>query len=74
MQPEAPQDVRIVHEDGSSTACEVVYVGDDEEGIHQWLVTAAVPTMEGLVVGVFGGKMPPRTRLLFRALDEEEGS
>lgn len=56
----APQNVRVIHMDGSVTPCEIAYVGV-VEGIHTWRVTTHLRPHFGdrLVVD----KMSPKTAL-----------
>lgn len=58
-----PKNVRLVHMDGETVGCELFYVGQDEDGTHQWRVTADMSTM--LLPGwrLECEELPPRTGL-----------
>lgn len=65
MSPIRPQGVRIDHLDGSSTPCELTYVGQDDRGIHLWGIATEVRPGDRLHVKV----MPPRTGLTMGAAE-----
>lgn len=44
---EPPRNVRIQHRDGTTTPCELVYLGEDEEGVHQWEAVTPVRVKHG---------------------------
>jgi hypothetical protein len=37
-----PENVRVVHPDGTETPCELIHDGPDENGIDQWTATGPV--------------------------------
>lgn len=62
--PEAPTNVRVRRQDGSSVAVEVRYAGQDDRGIHLWIATMPLVLADdarqfGLHVDLF----PPRTAI-----------
>jgi hypothetical protein len=62
--PEAPRDVRVRHEDGTTTALEVRYAGLDDRGMHLWIATMpARLAPDAQQFGVHIGMFPPRTSI-----------
>ena len=57
-----PKGARLVHPDGTVTHLELVYAGQDEEGVHRWDATSRVAPGDKLHVD----EMPPKSVLRIR--------
>jgi hypothetical protein len=66
---EAPSDVRVVFSDGREVTCDVVYLGEDEDGIHRWearlnLIAPGPTEKAPLVRELRCAKLPGKTSLV----------
>lgn len=61
-QPRPPENVRLVRPDGSVLPVELVYAGQDEDGIHEWVAVATSPTIEE-GTRLFCDVLPARTAI-----------
>jgi len=60
----APEDVRVVFDDGTVLPVEVRYRGVDENGMHLWIATV---TLRSMPVGVRIAHLPAHTAVAIEA-------
>ena len=60
-QPVPPEDVRVVLDDGREIPVELIYIGRDTDGTHQWVTVAPVG---GRPVEIRVDMMPAQTRIM----------
>lgn len=65
--PVPPEDVRAVYRDGREVPLELIYTGDDADGMHIWTPTASLPEPPARLTVV---TLPGHTRIV---LDVDEG-
>lgn len=61
LHPEPPTNVRLVLANNQEVAVDTIYVGQDEEGMHQWEIVNAPTALR--IVEMKIGVLPARTAI-----------
>lgn len=61
--PESPQGARIEYADGRTTPLELRYVGQDDDGIHEWEIVTPIADVGQAGVSFAFDVFPARTSI-----------